>query len=542
MSERTRAVSVEETTATPAGRPEESPAEGWLPAVMAAHEAVLDAARPEAVARQHSRGKLTARERIAALVDPGTFVEYGRLATADESYEDVVGIDSPADGVVTGIGDVNGRPAAIIATDFTVMGGSIGHTGLSKMVRLAEMSLDQGIPFIMLLDGGGHRIQEGLDSRSFAFGGPGTFPCQVKMSGWVPQVTAIMGPGFAGPANFSSLADFVPMVKGTSSIGIAGPPLVKFATGEDKTAEELGGAAIATRTGVVDIAVDDDLACIAKIKEFLSYFPQNCREPLPIVPCDDPEDRRAEELRHIVPLNRRRAYDIRAVIRLIVDHGEFLELKEKNAPNVVTVLARMGGRPVGIVANQPKALAGVLDTPACDKASRFISMCDAFGLPIISLIDLPGFMVGSQAEATALVRHSGKMLSAFGNATVPIISVALRKGYGLGYLAMAGGRSFNAEAALAWPSAELCAMQIEGAVDVAYRKDYQAAPDPAARRAELIDSFYQRVNPIRAAAGFGIDDVIDPADTRPTICSILRFARPRAEAHMPPKFHGIEPI
>ncbi len=520
----------------------EDPERGWFPAVMAAHAATLDENRPEAIARQHARGKLSARERVAALVDEGTFLEYGRLATADESYEHLAGIECPADGVIIGIGDVSGRPAVVISSDFTVMGGSIGHAGLSKMVRAVDMSLEQGIPLVMLLDGGGHRIQEGLDSRSFAFGGPGTFPQQTMMSGWVPQVTAMMGPGFAGPANFSSLADFVPMVRGTSSIGIAGPPLVKFAIGEVKTTEELGGAQVATRTGMVDLAVDDDLACIDSIKAFLSYFPQNCRAESTNVPATDPADRPCPELRDVVPLNRRRAYDVRDVIGPLVDDGEFFELKELHAANVVTALARIGGRSVGIVANQPKVLAGVLDSPACDKASRFISMCDAFGLPIVSLIDLPGFLVGTKAEETGLVKHSGKMLSAFGNATVPVISVVLRKGYGLGYLAMAGGRSFNAEASLAWPTAELCAMQIEGAVDVAFRRDYESAPDPTARRSELIDSFYQQVNPMRAASGFGIDDVIDPADTRRVISRVLANSAPRSTRHVPPRFHAIEPI
>jgi acetyl-CoA carboxylase carboxyltransferase component len=530
-------------TTTGTGPPvTDTPDQGWLPAVLQAHADALDENRAEAVAKQHARGKLTARERVAALVDPGSFVEYGRLASADESYENVVGIPSPADGVIVGVGHVSGRPAAIISSDFTVMGGSIGHAGLSKMVRTVDMSLQQGIPLIMLLDGGGHRIQEGLDSRSFAFGGPGTFPQQVAMSGWVPQITAIMGPGFAGPANFSSLADFVPLVKGTGSIGIAGPALVKFATGEDKTADELGGAGMATKTGMVDAAYDDDLGCIESIKEWLAFFPQNCRAPAQVVESTDPEDRRAEELRTVVPLNRRRAYDIRDAIRPIVDDGEIFEVKARHASNIVTALARMGGRPVGIVANQPKVLAGVLDSAACDKAARFISMCDAFGLPIISLIDMPGFFVGSSAEQSGLVRHSGKLLSAFGQSTVPVISIVLRKGYGLGYLAMAGGRSFNATAALAWPTAELCAMQIEGAGDVAYRKEYEAAPDPTARRSEMIESFYAQVNPIRAASGFGIDDVIDPADTRAQICSILRFASPRTAKPMPPKFHGIEPI
>lgn len=532
----TREVSTER--AAPVADPER----GWFPAVMAAHEATLDASRPEAIARQHQRGKLSARERVDALVDAGTFLEYGRLATADESYEHLAGVESPADGVIVGVGDVEGRPTVVIASDCTVMGGSIGHAGLSKMVRAVDMSLEQGIPLVMLLDGGGHRIQEGLDSRSFAFGGPGTFPQQAMMSGWVPQVTAMLGPGFAGPANFSSLADFVPMVEGTSSIGIAGPPLVKFATGEDKTIDELGGADVATRTGMVDMALAGDLECIASIKRFLSFFPQNCRVDVPKEETSDPIDRTCPELRDVVPLNRRRAYDVRDVITPLVDHGDFFELKERHAANVVTALARIGGRPVGIVASQPKVLAGVLDSPACDKASRFISMCDAFGLPIISLIDLPGFLVGSKAEETGLVRHSGKMLTAFGNATVPVVSVVLRKGYGLGYLAMAGGRSFNAEASLAWPTAELCAMQIEGAVDVAYRKDYEAADDPTGRRTELIDSFYQLVNPMRAASGFGIDDVIDPADTRRVIARVLANSAPRSTRHVPPRFHAIEPI
>jgi propionyl-CoA carboxylase beta chain len=515
---------------------------GWLERVADAKDALLDHRRPEAVERQHRLGKLTARERVAALLDPGTELEYGGLATADEEYEHLRGVAAPADGVIGVIGEVNGRPVSVISGDFTVIGGSIGHAGLKKMERQTEFSLTHGIPLIMLLDGGGHRIQEGLDSRPFAFGGPGTFPAQVLMSGWTPQVAAIMGPGFAGPANFSSLADFVPMVRGTSSIGIAGPPLVKFATGEDKTAQELGGAEVHTRTGMVDGAYDDDLGCVDAIKTFLSFFPQNAGEPLPFKPTDDPADRLSPELRTVVPENRRRAYDMRAVLRSVVDDGDLFELKAAHAANVVTALAHMAGRPVGIVASQPQVLAGVLDSAACDKASRFVSMCDAFGLPILTFIDMPGFLVGSSAEKGGLVRHSGKMLTAFGNATVPIVSVVLRKGYGLGYLAMAGGRSFGADGAFAWPSAELCAMQIEGAVDVAYQKDYKAAPDPEARRSELIATFYENVNPLRAASGFGIDDVIDPATTRSVMCRVLRFAQPRRRKAFPPKFHGIEPI
>jgi acetyl-CoA carboxylase carboxyltransferase component len=522
--------------------PSEPADPGWLPTVLQAQQDALDEARPEAVSRQHGRGKLTARERIAGLIDSGSALEYGRLATADEGYEHLAGVDSPADGVITVVGQVNGRPTAIIASDFTVMGGSIGHAGLAKMVRMTELALDQGLPLVMLLDGGGHRIQEGLDSRSFAFGGPGTFPAQTLMSGWVPQITAMMGPGFAGPANFSSLADFVPIVRGIGSIGIAGPPLVKFATGEELSTQALGGADVHTKTGIVDAAYDSEQECLDAIKRFLSFLPQNAQATAPPLPASDPEDRLAPELRTVVPANRRWAYDVRKVIGPLVDHGDFMELKAAHAPNIITCLARLGGRPVGIVASQPRAMAGVLDSPACDKAARFISTCDAFGLPVISLIDMPGFLVGSKAERTGLVRHGGKLLMAFGNATVPVISVVIRKGYGLGYLAMAGGRSFGAVGAFAWPSAELCAMQIEGAVDVAYRKDYNAAPDPAAKRAELIQSFYDKVNPVRAASGFGIDDVIDPAETRRVLCSVLRMAAPRRQSHVPARYHSIEPI
>lgn len=515
---------------------------GWLPAVLEAQQAALDGARPEALVKQHRRGKLSARERIAGLIDPGSDIEYGRLATADEEYEHLQGIASPADGVVTVIAKIDGRPAAIIASDFTVMGGSIGHAGLKKMVRMTELALNHGMPLVMLLDGGGHRIQEGLDSRSFAFGGPGTFPAQTMMSGWVPQVTAMLGPGFAGPANFSSLADFVPLVRGIGSIGIAGPPLVKFATGEELSAEELGGADVHRKTGMIDAAYDSEGECLQAVRAFLSYFPPNAREPLPTITCTDAEDRRAEELRRIVPANRRRAYEVRDIIGPIVDHGEYMELKRDHAPNLVTCLARLGGRPVGILANQPKHMAGVLDSAACDKAARFVSMCDAFGLPLLSLIDMPGFLVGTKAEQTGVVRHGGKMLMAFGNATVPVISVVVRKAYGLGYLAMAGGRSFDATASLAWPSAELCAMQIEGAVDVAFKNEYAQASEPLVRRAELISSFYDRVNPIRAGSGFGIDDVIDPADTRRIVCGVLETSAPRRPRPFPPRYHAIEPI
>lgn len=503
---------------------------------------ISDAGRPEAVAKQHARGKLTARERIAELVDTGSFLEAGGLVGTTAGPRRNI-LEAPADGFVTGSALVGGRPVSLCSFDFTVAGGSNGKAGTLKFTRLLQRSLDDGNPFVMLMEGGGHRISEGLDSRHFS-SGTTIFQSMSDMSGWVPIVAAVMGPGFAGPTNHASLADFVVMVRPTATMGIAGPALVKAATGEVITKEELGGAAVqADRQGIADLAVESDAEALEAIRRFLSYFPSNARQPLPIVACDDPADRRDEELLTLVPANTRRAYDVRKVIGAIVDRDSIFEIKPTYARNVVTTLARLDGRPVGIVANQALHMGGTLDSNACEKAAHFISMCDAFGLPLVFLIDIPGFVPGTMAERQGLGRRSGRLVYELGNATVPRLSVILRKGYGMAYIAMNGGRSFDPDLVVAWPTAEICAMSIEGGVDVGFRKEIEQAAEPEAKRAELIGNFRSHVDALYAAEGYGIDDVIDPRDTRLHLITTLNRAGDRRKSRaMPPKFHGISPI
>lgn len=511
-----------------------------LAEVEAARARLLDGGRQDAVARQHGRGKMTARERVAALLDDGSVEEYGAFVTPDET-ERLKGVDAPAEGLVTCTGTVEGRPVSVVSIDFTVLGGSNGNAGVAKIIRMARLSLQRGYPHVMLLDGGGHRMQE-MDGREFATGGPSAFQEQALMSGWTPQVAAVMGPAFAGPAAQAMFADFVPIVKGTGSIGVAGRALVRAATGEEVTTEELAGSAVQMRNGIVDLEVDDDRACLDAVKEFLSFLPSNASLRPPVLATADPADRLAPELRDVVPENRRRAYDVRSVLGPVVDDGHVFELRPGYARNAVTALARIDGRPVGLIATNPMFLAGTLDRDGCSKVSRFVSLCDAYGLPLVTFIDSPGMLIGPPAESQAVLRYATKLLMVLGHATVPIVSVVLRKSYGLAYLALAGGRSWNAEACLLWPSAEVCPMSIEGAVDQAYRKVWESADDPDLARAELIAEHYERSTPFRAASGFGVDDIIDPATTRGHIARVLRVNDGRRSLPVPPKRHAVDPI
>jgi propionyl-CoA carboxylase beta chain len=513
-----------------------------LAALKEAEERLGDAARPQAVEKQHRLGKLMARERVAALVDPQSLHEIGGLIQPDRNTPETRNADAPADGAVVGSARIDGRPVGVIAFDFTVLGGSNGLAARSKVNRQAEWCVTHGRPLVMLLDGGGHRIQEGLDAAHFA-GGTGYFEIQARLSGWAPMCALMLGPGFAGPSNFAGLADFVVMVRSIATMGIAGPQLVKAATGESVSKEDLGGAALqADGQGIADLAVDTEAEAFAAARRFLSYLPSNAGEVPPVVASEDPAERRDPALAELVPANARRAYDVRRVVAAIVDRDSILELKPGYARNMVTALARLDGRPVGVIANQPMVLAGALDSPASEKAAHFVSLCDAYGLPIVSLIDMPGFLVGTAAERTGLARRSARLLYEFGQATVPRFAVVLRKGYGLGYIAMAGGRSFDADWAAAWTTAEICAMSIEGAVDVAFRREVETAPDPAAKRAELIAHYRSQTGALRAAAQFGIDEVIDPMDTRPKLIEALRRAAARRPNPHPPKLHGISPI
>jgi acetyl-CoA carboxylase carboxyltransferase component len=493
----------------------------------------------EKIAKQHERGKLTARERIDLLVDDGTFYELGLHGRPHFSQRAMEGVDAPADGVVTGWGDVDGRTCCIAAYDFTVMAGSMGMTGELKVGRLREMALGKRMPFVWLLDSAGARIQEATGSL---FAGSGhLFREEVEMSGVVPMVAAMMGPCAAGTAYIPALADFVPMVAGQGAMALAGPHLVKAVTGEEISMEELGGAKVHTRkSGVGDLEVKDDEECIAAIKAYLSYFPPNCEQKPPVIESDDPVERRSERLMEIVPESSRQPYDMYEVIAEIVDGGEWFDLKPRWARSVITCFARFGGQPVGIVANQPKHLAGVLDNDSADKAARFINLCDAFNVPLVFLQDVPGFMVGSKVEHAGIIRHGAKMLYAVSRATVPKVTVIVRKAYGAGYYVMCG-KAYEPDLIVAWPGAEISVMGAEGAVNIIGRSAIEAAEDPEATREAMLDAVRQNIDPYLAAGNAVIDEVIDPRETRPTIAKALRMARTK-HVEKPKKRHGVMPV
>ena len=497
------------------------------------------------IARQHEQGKLTARERIALLIDDGSFVELGIHGRPHVSQRAMDGVEAPADGVITGYGKIDGRLAAVCAYDFTVMAGSMGMTGEIKVTRLRELALTKRIPFVWLLDSAGARVQEAAGAT---FAGSGhLFREEVVMSGVIPQVAALMGPCAAGTAYIPGLADFVPMVKGRGSMALAGPHLVRAAVGEDVTQEELGGSRVHCRkSGVGDLEVADDAECIAKVKEYLSFMPSNCHQRPPVRAGgaggsrSDPIDRRAEALLDVLPPSNRKPYDMYDVIAQIVDDGAWFDMKGQWARTIITCFARFGGRPAGIVANQPKHLGGILDNDSADKAARFVNLCNAFGVPLVFLQDVPGFMVGTKVEADGIIRHGAKMLYAVANATVPKITVITRKAYGAGYYVMCG-RAYEPDLIVAWPSAEISVMGAEGVVEIAFRRVVEAADDPVAKRTELIEGFRKAFDVYIAAGNDLIDDVIDPRETRETICRALEMSEGK-QVERPWKRHGVVPV
>jgi acetyl-CoA carboxylase carboxyltransferase component len=493
----------------------------------------------EKIAKQHERGKLTARERLELLVDPGTFVEIGIHAGPHFSQRAMEGKEAPADGVVTGWGDVDGRPCAIAAYDFTVMAGSMGMTGELKMARLREMALQKRMPLIWLLDSAGARIQEASGSL---FAGSGhLFREEVVMSGVVPLVAGMLGPCAAGTAYIPGLSDFVPMVVGQGAMALAGPHLTKAVTGEDITMEDLGGAKVHCRkSGVGDLEVKDDAECIQAIKTYLSFFPSNCEERPPLRETADPDDRMSEALLDIVPESSRHPYDMYDVIREIVDDGEYFDLKPRFAKTIITCFARFGGQPVGIVANQPKQLGGILENDSADKAARFVNLCDAFSIPLVFLQDVPGFMVGSKVEHAGIIRHGAKMLYAISRATVPKITVVVRKAYGAGYYVM-NGKAYEPDLIVAWPSAEISVMGAEGAVNIIGRSAIEASDDPDATREQMLEAVREQIDPYIAAKNALIDDIIDPRETRPTIIHGLRMAANK-KVERPWRKHGVMPV
>ena len=489
----------------------------------------------EKVARQHEKGKLTARERIELLFDAGTFVELGLLAQNRDGSD-----TAPADGVVTGHGDIDGRQVWVIAYDFTVMAGSMGAVGEQfKSARVRELALRYRKPIVWLLDSAGARIQEASGST---FAGTGwLFADQVVMSGVIPQVAAMLGPCAAGTAYIPGLADFVPMVKGTSSMALGGARLVKAATGEEVTDHDMGGSQIhCYESGVGDNEVDNDADCISAVRRFLSFLPSSNLEKPPFVETGDPADRDVEGLEKIVPANPRSAYDVRKVIKAVFDGDSWLEIKPTWAKNIVVGFARLAGHSVGIVANQPMQKGGVLDSDAADKAARFIRMGNAFSVPLVYLMDVPGFMVGSQVEKEGIIRHGAKMLYATSEATVPKVTVIMRKAYGAGYYVM-NGKGYQPDTIVAWPFAEISVMGPEGAVNIIFNKQVEAADDPEATKAELVARIRESINPYLAAGWAMIDDVIDPAETRRVIFRGIEQARDK-KIERPWRKHGNIPV
>jgi acetyl-CoA carboxylase carboxyltransferase component len=489
----------------------------------------------EKIARQHEKGKLTARERIDLLFDAGTFVEFGLLAQSRDGSD-----SAPADGVVTGHGDVDGRQVWVIAYDFTVMAGSMGAVGEQfKAARVRELALRYRKPIVWLLDSAGARIQEAAGST---FAGTGwLFAEQVYMSGVIPQVAAMLGPCAAGTAYIPGLADFVPMVKATSSMALGGARLVKAATGEDVTDHDMGGSQVhCYESGVGDNEVADDRECIATVRRFLSYLPSSNTESPPFIETDDAADRRVEGLEKIVPVSPRVAYDVRKVIKAVFDHESWFEIKPTWARNIVVGFARAGGHAVGVVANQPMHKGGALDSDAADKAARFIRMCDAFNVSLVYMMDVPGFLVGSQVEKEGIIRHGAKMLYATSEATVPKVTVVMRKAYGAGYYVMCG-KGYEPDTIVAWPFAEISVMGPEGAVNIIFNKQVEASDKPEETRAELVAKIRQSINPYLAAGWAMIDDVIDPAETRRVIVKAIDQARDK-KVERPWRKHGNMPV
>jgi acetyl-CoA carboxylase carboxyltransferase component len=516
----------------------------WKPLVDDLHgrrERALGMGGPEKVERQQQMGKLPVRERLDLLLDAGTFVEFGQLADsmdpglADKGY-------LAADGMVAGIGEIDGRRVAVCAYDFTVMAGSMGAIGEDKTSRMRELAVRQRIPMIWLLDSAGARIQSAVGST---FAGAGAlFREQVAMSGVVPMVAAMLGHCAAGTAYIPALADFVPMVKGTSSMALGGRHLVKAATGEDVSEEEMGGSAVHTKiSGCADLEVADDAECLRTVRTYLSFFPSNNLEAPPVRETSDPVDRRVGELYDIVPTAPRRAYDVRKVIHAVVDDGDFFPVKPEWAKNVVTGLARVGGQPVGIVANQPMVLGGALDVNAADKTARFVWLCDAFGIPLVFLQDVPGFIVGSAVEKQGIIRHGAKMLFAVSEATVPKVTIVLRKAYGAGYFVM-NGMAYEADYIAAWPTAEISVMGPDGAVNIIFRRQLEAFPEGEARTAErlrLAEEIRSTIDPYIAAGYARVDDIIDPAETRHAIWRGLHVSKDKT-VDRPWRKHGVLPV
>jgi propionyl-CoA carboxylase beta chain len=496
-------------------------------------------ASAEAVEKQRAKGKLTARERIEKLLDEGSFEELDTFVRHRTHDFDMQKRRPYGDAVVTGWGTIDGRPVAVFSQDFTVFGGSLGEVMAEKMCKIMDLAAKIGAPVIGLNDSGGARIQEGVVSLG-AYGD--VFVRNVRCSGVIPQISVIMGPCAGGAVYSPAMTDFIFMVKETSHMFITGPEVIKTVTGEEVGFENLGGAlSHSTKSGVAHFAAEDEESCLADVRYLMSFLPQNNLEPPPRVePYDDPE--RAERaLDEIVPDDPQKPYDMRDVVSLVVDDGEFFEVHEHFAQNIVVGFSRLDGYPVGIVGNQPKHLAGVLDIASSEKAARFVRFCDAFNIPLITFTDVPGFLPGTSQEWGGIIRHGAKLLYAFTEATVPKLTVVTRKAYGGAYDVM-NSKHMLADFNFAWPTAEVAVMGPEGAVNIIYRRDIQRSPTPDERRAKLIEDYKAHfANPYSAAERGYIDDVIEPHQTRPRLIRALRVLQSK-RVEQPKRKHGNIPL
>jgi len=502
-------------------------------------EAAIHHASDRAVEKQHARGKQTARERIEKLLDPGSFQELDTLVRHRSTEFDMERNRPWGDAVVTGHGTVEGRRVCVFSQDFTVFGGSLGEVMSEKICKVMDLAAKIGCPVIGINDGGGARIQEGVVSLG-AYGE--VFRRNVECSGVVPQISLIMGPCAGGGVYSPALTDFVFMVRETSHMFITGPDVIKTVTGEEPTFEELGGAMTHnSRSGVAHFASEDEDACLEDTRYLLSFLPQNNLEAPPRVqPTDDPL-RADEDLDRIIPDNPNKPYDMRDVVRHVVDDGEFFEVHEHYARNIIVGFARLDGGPVGIVGNQPKHLAGVLDIDASIKAARFVRACDAFNVPLVTFCDVPGFLPGTNQEWGGIIRHGAKLLYAFTEATVPKVTVITRKAYGGAYDVMAS-KHILADFNFAWPSAEVAVMGPEGAVNIIHRRDITHSPTPDTRRAKLIDDYRARfANPYAAAERGYLDEVIIPHETRPKVIAALATLQTKRQPG-PRRKHGNIPL
>ncbi len=486
---------------------------------------------------QHSKGRLTARERIELLVDEGSFEEFDLLMTGRSNAGG--GGDHPGDGVITGHGTINGREVCAFSQDFTIMGGSLGEAHSQKICKIMDHAVRVGAPIIGLNDSGGARIQEGIDSLA-AYGE--IFNRNVMASGVVPQISCIMGPCAGGAVYSPAMTDFTFMVDGTSYMFVTGPNVVKTVTHQDITADELGGAQVHTQvSGVAHFALPNDILCLREVRRLINYLPSNNKQRAPLLDLSDPVERTDPALDYLVPTNSNQSYDMKILIHSILDGAEFLEIQPDYARNIICGFGRLGGQTIGLIANLPAVLAGVLDTNASSKAARFIRFCDAFNIPLICLEDVPGFMPGPEQEHGGIILHGAKLLYAFVEATVPRITVILRKAYGGAYVVM-NSKHIRCDMNFAWPTAEIAVMGPKGAAEIIYRKDIQAAANPEEALTQKTEEYRQHfANPFLAAKRGYLDDVIAPRDTRHRLIRSLQFLESKAVSQ-PDRHHGNIPL